>query len=83
MTFEVDTAQGKISFTKEKLVEQLLLPILKNKDETLVNRSIQLVEVLISKEIMKSKLIDMFSLCFMLGYYYNSFLTKNKVEIKE
>lgn len=83
MIYEVTKDNNTFILSKEKLVEQLLKPILDNRDEKIIKHSLELVEVFISKEMIKGRIIDMLSIAFMLGYYYKSFLSKNNVEIKE
>ena len=89
MFFEIESKDSKITISKEELFSQILAQAFKNSESSKLKHLDEYVD---SIEKILNHLSDdpnsitfktKYGLYFLAGYYYQIFLTKNKVFIKE
>lgn len=89
MKYLIYTNDGKtVEFTAEKLLEIIFMASTDINREEERKNNLEIISKLadiitIKKLFFTSKLIDLLAIAFNAGFYYHSFLIKNKVEIKE
>jgi len=86
--FKITTKDSSINISKEELLKTILKTVFEDKDNQSLRFSDDYAETILSllgaqtnKDFYNISLKQLSAICFMAGYYYKVFLTKNDVTI--